>query len=55
VLDKADLGNGQGALRLRLIATKNVSASHFPGPDDPDVILDFDYWAAIPLRASFVL
>jgi 2-methylfumaryl-CoA hydratase len=55
VLDKADLGNGQGALRLRLIATKNVSAGHFPGPDDPDVILDFDYWAAIPLRASFVL
>jgi 2-methylfumaryl-CoA hydratase len=55
VLDKAPLGNGQGALRLRLVATKNVSASGFPSADDPSVILDFDYWAAIPLRASFVL
>jgi 2-methylfumaryl-CoA hydratase len=54
VLDKADLGNGQGALRLRLVATKNVSAGHFPMPDDPAVILDLDYWAAIPLRESFV-
>jgi 2-methylfumaryl-CoA hydratase len=45
-------GNGQGALRLRLIATKNVSAGHFPTPDDPAVILDLDYWAAIPLRVS---
>jgi 2-methylfumaryl-CoA hydratase len=55
VLDKADLGNGQGALRLRLIATKNVSASGFPGADGPNVILEFDYWAAIPLRANFLL
>ena len=54
VLDKADLGNGQGALRLRLIATKNVSAANFPSIDDPNVVLEFDYWAAIPLRASFV-
>jgi 2-methylfumaryl-CoA hydratase len=54
VLGKAELGNGQGALRLRLIATKNVSASGFPEADDPNVILDFDYWAAIPLRASFL-
>lgn len=52
VLDKADLGNGQGALRLRLIATKNVSAGNFPTPDDATVILDLDYWAAIPLRLS---
>lgn len=54
VLGKADLGNGQGALRLRLIATKNVSAGHFPSTDDPAVILEFDYWAAIPLRANFI-
>jgi 2-methylfumaryl-CoA hydratase len=54
VLDKAPLGNGQGALRLRLVATKNVRSTGFPEADDPSVILDFDYWAAIPLRASFV-
>jgi 2-methylfumaryl-CoA hydratase len=54
VLDKAALGNGQGALRLRLIATKNAPASAFPSADDPSVILDFDYWAAIPLRKAFV-
>ncbi len=54
VLDKAALGNGQGALRLRLIATKNVSASDFPPSDDPNVVLEFDYWAAIPLRKAFV-
>jgi 2-methylfumaryl-CoA hydratase len=53
VLDKADLGNGQGALRLKMIATKNVNASDFPAADAPSVILEFDYWAAIPLRASF--
>ena len=55
VLDKADLGQGQGALRLRLIATKNVSGCDFPGPDSSDAILEFDYWAAIPLRASFAV
>ena len=54
VLDKAELGNGQGALRLRLIATKNMSAANFPSIEDPNVVLEFDYWAAIPLRASFV-
>lgn len=54
VLDKADLGNGQGALRLRLIATKNISAGGFPASDHANVVLEFDYWAAIPLRANFV-
>jgi 2-methylfumaryl-CoA hydratase len=54
VLDKAPLGNGQGALRLRLIATKNVAAGGFPTADAPNVILEFDYWAAVPLRTSFV-
>jgi 2-methylfumaryl-CoA hydratase len=53
VLDKADLGQGQGALRLRLIATKNIPAADFPGPDSPDAILEFDYWAALPCRTSF--
>ena len=55
VLDKADLGDGLGALRLRLVATKNLPCAEFPYKDAegkhlPDVILDFDYWAAIPNR-----
>lgn len=56
VLDKADLGDGVGALRLRLVATKNLPCHDFPYRDADgkylsDVILDFDYWAAIPSRA----
>lgn len=56
VLDKADLSESAGALRLRLIATKNRPCHDFPlrgqgGEYHPDVLLDFDYWAAIP-RAS---
>jgi 2-methylfumaryl-CoA hydratase len=55
VLDKADLPGSFGALRLRLVATKNKPAAGFPDKDgageyDPAVILDFDYWAAIPKR-----
>lgn len=54
VLEKADLGAHAGALRLRLVATKNKSCTTFPYKDgadyDPAVILDFDYWAAIPKR-----
>jgi 2-methylfumaryl-CoA hydratase len=55
VLDKADLG-AAGALRLRLVAAKNRPCADFPlksldGADEPSVILDFDYWAAIPKRA----
>jgi 2-methylfumaryl-CoA hydratase len=54
VLDTADLGVC-GALRLRLVATKNKPCADFPykaetGDYDPAVILDFDYWAAIPKR-----
>jgi 2-methylfumaryl-CoA hydratase len=54
VLDKADLG-GAGALRLRLVATRDWPCAHFPDKDadgkyPPEVILDFDYWAAIPKR-----
>lgn len=42
-----------GALRLRTVATKNVSCSGFPSPSEPaaateGVILDLDYWVAMP-------
>jgi 2-methylfumaryl-CoA hydratase len=54
VLDKADLGQA-GALRLRLVATRNRPCADFPfsggAEPEPAVILDFDYWAAIPKRA----
>ncbi len=54
VLDKADLGS-VGALRLRLVATKDAPCAEFPdkgaeGVYDSAVILDFDYWAAVPKR-----
>ena len=54
VLDKADLGS-VGALRLRLVATKDRPCDDFPDKDaegayNPAVILDFDYWAAVPKR-----
>jgi len=55
VLDKADLGVC-GALRLRLVATKDRPCADFPDKDaegkyPAEVILDFDYWAAIPKRS----
>lgn len=55
VLDKADLGNGVGALRLRLVATKDRPCTDFPDKDEAgkypaEVILDFDYWAAVPKK-----
>ena len=41
-----------GALRLRLVATKNRPCTDFPlkaaDQYDPSVILDFDYWALLP-------
>lgn len=54
VLDKADRGD-IGALRLRLVATKDRPCADFPDKDadgkyPAEVILDFDYWAAIPKR-----
>ncbi|MDQ0466193.1 2-methylfumaryl-CoA hydratase [Caulobacter ginsengisoli] len=54
VLDKADLGPC-GALRLRLVATKDRPCADFPDKDETgaypgEVILDFDYWAAVPKR-----
>jgi 2-methylfumaryl-CoA hydratase len=55
VLGKIGLSNGVGALRLRLVATKDKPCAGFPdknaaGEYDPAVILDFDYWAAIPQK-----
>jgi 2-methylfumaryl-CoA hydratase len=54
VLAKDDLGEA-GALRLRLVAVKNRPSAGFPfkndaGEYDPAIVLDFDYWAAIPKR-----
>lgn len=41
-----------GALRLRLVATKNQPCGNYPlkagDQYDPSVILDFDYWALLP-------
>jgi 2-methylfumaryl-CoA hydratase len=58
VLEKAEIAGRRdaGALRLRLVATKDRPAADFPdkGPDgnpDPSVVLDFDYWALLPRRA----
>jgi 2-methylfumaryl-CoA hydratase len=57
VLDKQPLvgRNDIGALRLRLVATKNLPCSEFPdknaeGQYPENVILDFDYWAFAPRR-----
>ncbi|MEM6900712.1 MAG: MaoC family dehydratase [Pseudomonadota bacterium] len=54
ILDKAQLSDTVGALRLRLVATKNHPCTDFPLRDEAgkyqsDVLLDFDYWAAIPI------
>lgn len=53
VLDKAELSNTVGALRLRLVAVKDQDPGTFAlrgedGKYAPGVCLDFDYWAAIP-------
>ncbi len=55
VLDKAELSDSAGALRLRLVAVKDQQCETFPlrgedGKYAPGVLLDFDYWAAIPRR-----
>lgn len=42
-----------GALRLRLVATVDRACADFPGaegPLPPEVLLDLDYWAAVPMR-----
>jgi len=55
VLDKAELSETCGALRLRLVAVKDQPPGAFPYKDADGkyaegVLLDFDYWAAIPKR-----
>jgi 2-methylfumaryl-CoA hydratase len=54
VIEHADLPGRDdvGALRLRLVATRNRVCAEFPdhvdGEYDRDVILDLDYWALLP-------
>ena len=53
VLDKAETSApGVGAIRLRLVATKGGAPFELKGQDGkylPDVLLDLDYWALMPL------
>ncbi|MBI3678167.1 MAG: MaoC family dehydratase [Proteobacteria bacterium] len=58
VIAKAELAGRKdcGALRLRLIATKNLPCGEFPdkgadGNYPENVILDFDIWAIMPRRS----
>ena len=51
VLDKADLGRGFSALRLRLVARKGGTPFTLKDPNGkylPHVLLDLDYWALVP-------
>jgi len=55
VLDKAEIPGRSdiGALRMRLVATKDKPCAEFPlnapdGKPDPNVLLDLDYWAVLP-------
>jgi len=63
VLDKQPIPNANepffdrkdcGALRLRLVATKNLPCTDFPdrmGDKYPEnIVLDLDYWAILPRR-----
>jgi 2-methylfumaryl-CoA hydratase len=57
VLDRAEIAGRKdcGALRLRLVATKNFPCAQFPDKDGEgqypeNVILDFDYWAILPRK-----
>jgi 2-methylfumaryl-CoA hydratase len=53
VLDKAETAApGVGALRLRLVATKGGAPFALRGEDGkslPEVLLDLDYWALVPV------
>ena len=53
VLDKAEVdAPGVGAVRLRLVATKGGAPFALKGADGkylPEVLLDLDYWALMPL------
>ena len=54
ILETADLPGrvDVGALRVRLVATKNRTCADFPyktgGVYDPSVVLDLDLWLLIP-------
>jgi 2-methylfumaryl-CoA hydratase len=57
VVDRAEIAGRAdcGALRLRLVATKNLPCEAFPDKDakgqyPADLVLDFDYWAVMPRR-----
>ena len=55
VLEKAELSDRTGALRLRLVAVKDQDPGAFAYKDEAGkyadgVLLDFDYWAAIPRK-----
>jgi 2-methylfumaryl-CoA hydratase len=59
VVERAELPGRTdvGALRLRLSAVKNVSASELPtippllsGTKEPRIVLELDYWALLPRR-----
>ena len=57
VVDKAEIAGRAdcAALRLRLVATKNLPCDAFPDKDasghyPANLILDFDYWAVMPRR-----
>ncbi len=54
VLDKAELSDTVGAIRLRLVAVKDTPAGEFPlrgddGKYAPGVLLDLDLWALMPI------
>ncbi len=53
VLDKAETSApGVGAIRLRLVATRGGDPFELKGDDGkylPDVLLDLDYWALMPM------
>jgi 2-methylfumaryl-CoA hydratase len=56
VLDRAEVRKDCGALRLRLVATKNLPCAEFPdkgaeGQYPQELVLDLDYWALMPRRA----
>ena len=59
VLDRAALPGRDdvGALRLRLVATRDRPCHDFPLKDEggrylPEVLLDLDHWALMPTRAA---
>ena len=52
VLDRAETAApGVGALRLRLVATRGAAGALRDGSGKylPEVLLDLDYWALIPV------